>query len=83
MPFDLATDLRLLARTPGVLDAWLRGLPEEWVRATEGPGTWSAFDIVGHLIDGEETDWLPRTRHILSGSPEPFELLRREGEGAR
>jgi hypothetical protein len=55
----------ILSRTPGILRAWLAGLPEPWIRATEGPGTWSPFDVVGHLIHGERTDWLPRTEHLL------------------
>lgn len=50
--FDPAEALPLLARTPAVLRALLDGLPEAWAVATEGPGTWSAFDIVGHLIHG-------------------------------
>ena len=73
MPLDLDASVALLARTPAVLDAWLRGLPEVWTRADEGPGTWSAFDIVGHLIHGEKTDWLPRTRILLKhGEAQPF-----------
>lgn len=60
----------LLERTPAVLDALLRGLPEAWVMATEGEGTWSAWDIVGHLIHCEYTDWMPRARLILQADPE-------------
>ena len=55
----------MLARTPGALDALLRGLPEGWITAHEGGATWSPFDIVGHLIHGERTDWIPRARMIL------------------
>ncbi|HET7903854.1 MAG TPA: DinB family protein [Candidatus Eisenbacteria bacterium] len=55
----------ILSRTPGILRAWLSGLPDAWTTATEGPGTWSAFDVVGHLIHGERTDWLPRAEHLL------------------
>jgi hypothetical protein len=74
MSYDLGASAALLARTPAVLDAWLRGLPEAWTTANEGPGTWSAFDIVGHLIHGEKTDWLPRARIILAhGEARPFE----------
>jgi hypothetical protein len=47
------------------MDALLRGLPDVWVQSNEGPDTWSAFDIVGHLIVGERTDWMPRARIIL------------------
>jgi DinB family protein len=64
--FDVDEGAAVLARTPAVLDAWLRDLPEPWTRADEGPDTWSPFDIVGHLIDGEETDWIPRARIILA-----------------
>ncbi|MBI1796968.1 MAG: DinB family protein [Candidatus Eisenbacteria bacterium] len=65
-PFDVAEGAALLERTPAVLSAWLAGLPEPWVRANEGAETWSAFDVVGHLIDGEETDWIPRAQIILA-----------------
>lgn len=65
MSFDLRDSIALLRRTPACLDGWLRGLPAAWVHADEGPGTWSPFDIVGHLTFGEETDWIPRTRRIL------------------
>jgi hypothetical protein len=68
----------LLERTPKVLDALLRGLPPEWVRATDGPGTWSAYDVVGHLNHGERTDWMVRARIILehgqSRTFEPFDM---------
>lgn len=68
----------VLARTPAVLDALLRGLPAEWTGATEGEGTWSPFDVVGHLIHGERTDWMPRVRHILEqGEGRPFERFDR------
>src|SRR5712692_9719920 len=54
-----------LRRTPQILDALLRGLPEAWVHENEGPDTWSSFDVVGHLIEAEETNWVPRIRHLL------------------
>ena len=65
MEFDLTEGKAILRRTPATLDAQLRGLPDAWARAVEGPDTWSAYDIVGHLIHGEETDWIPRARIIL------------------
>jgi hypothetical protein len=65
MHFDLATALPVLERTPRVLHALLGGLPEGWVRATEGPDTWSPFDVVGHLIHGERTDWMVRAEIIV------------------
>jgi hypothetical protein len=55
----------ILARTPATLDALLRGLPESWTSANEGEKSWSPFDVIGHLIHGERTDWLPRARIIL------------------
>jgi hypothetical protein len=56
MQFNLAQATSILARTPKTLDAILGDLPDEWSRAVEGPDTFSPFDVVGHLIDGEETD---------------------------
>jgi hypothetical protein len=85
MPHDPQHDLQhtmsLLARTPAVLDALLGDLPEEWTRANEGGDTWSAYDIVGHLIHGEVADWMPRARLILQfGESRPFEKFDREGQ---
>lgn len=72
--FSLTDAQTQLAATPAVLDAWLRPLSAEWTSANEGDKTWSPFDIVGHLIHGEKTDWLPRLRHILAhGETRPFE----------
>lgn len=68
--FDLAESIDLLSRTPAVLDALLRGLPDGWLTSDEGPGTWTATDVVGHLLHGEHVDWLPRTRHVLEHAPE-------------
>jgi hypothetical protein len=68
----------LLSRTPGLLDVWLRDLPDEWIRTNEGENTFSAFDVVGHLIHGERTDWMPRARMILQyGDTRPFEKFDR------
>jgi DinB family protein len=69
--FDLEAAQEVLRRTPAALLALLRGLDERWVRGNEGPDTFSPFDVVGHLIDGEETDWMPRARIILAGGPDP------------
>ena len=55
----------ILARTPATLDDLLRGLPDGWIHAHEGGETWSPFDVIGHLIHGEQTDWVPRCRIIL------------------
>jgi DinB superfamily len=65
-PFVMEEAVAILARTPATLDALLRGLPEGWIAAHEGGETWSPFDVVGHLIHGEQTDWMPRVRIILS-----------------
>ena len=65
MRFDLLMGLAILERTPGVADALLSNLPVEWTTGNEGGETWSPFDVVGHLIDGEMTDWMPRVRIIL------------------
>ncbi len=80
MNYSLEQATPILKRTPAVLQIFLGGLPDEWVRATDGPGTWSAYDVVGHLIHGERTDWIPRVRHILEkGDSEPFPPFDREG----
>jgi len=71
MEFDLELSIDVLSRTPAAVRALLEGLDESWVRGTEGPGTFSPFDVVGHLIDGEETDWMPRARIILAGEADP------------
>lgn len=79
-------DLRLeeavavIERTPAAVSALLDGLPETFVRATEGEGTWSPYDVVGHLVSGERTDWMERTRHILSGDPRPFTPFNRTAQ---
>ena len=72
--FNLAEAVAVLTRTPATLDAMLRGLPNIWVRCNEGRDSWSAFDIVGHLIVGERTDWMPRLRIIMeNGEARPFD----------
>ena len=72
--FNLDEIVAVLARTPATMDALLRGLLESWVRSNEGKDNWSAFDIVGHLIVGERTDWMTRARLILeSGEARPFD----------
>lgn len=71
MDFNLEQATDVLRRTPGSLSALLADLDDQWIRATEGPDTFSPFDVVGHLIDGEETDWIPRARIILARGPSP------------
>ena len=63
--FALDEAVAILARTPATLDALLRGLPDGWIVANEGPDTFSPFDVVGHLIHGERVDWVPRAKIIL------------------
>lgn len=75
-----------LTRTPTVVAALLGGLDDEVVRSNEGGGSFSAFDVVGHLIDGEQTDWIPRARIIRAGGGafEPYDRFRhRERNGDR
>jgi len=87
MQHDLQLTIALLARTPATLNALLRDLPQEWTHCNEGENTWSAFDVVGHLIHGERTDWIPRAQRILQFGEtrafEPFDRLaqQRESEG--
>jgi hypothetical protein len=69
--FDLGLSIEVLERTPATLRALLGGLAEPWQSGNEGPDTFSPFDVVGHLIDGEETDWMPRARIILARGPNP------------
>jgi hypothetical protein len=84
--FRIDEAIAVLERTPAVLDVWLRGLPEPWVTADEGPDTFSAFDVVGHLIHGERTDWMPRLRcireHGESKAFEPFDRFAQQRESA-
>ena len=74
MEFQLDQATEILRRTPSTLNSLLRSLPNAWVLQNEGPQSWSPFDIVGHLIHGEETDWIPRAKVILEyGETRPFE----------
>lgn len=66
MEFNLAQGIAVLERTPRVLRGMLEGLDSPWTAATEGPDTWSPYDIVGHLSHGERTDWIPRAQIILA-----------------
>jgi hypothetical protein len=87
MEFDLIEGTAILERTPATLRAMLTGLPAPWSEATEGPDTWRPYDIIGHLIHGERTDWIVRARIILAQSAqrrfEPFDRLAqfKESEG--
>jgi uncharacterized damage-inducible protein DinB len=71
--FEVEHGLEILKRTPALLRTWLDGLPERWITSNEGPDTWSPYDVVGHLIHGENTDWIPRAKLILEGKGDkPF-----------
>jgi hypothetical protein len=84
MQQDLQHTMALLARTPSSLNALLRDLPEEWTMQNEGGNTFNAFDVVGHLIHGERTDWMPRAKRILEFGEtrafDPFDRRAQEGE---
>jgi hypothetical protein len=69
MDFDLQHGLAVLERTPSALQALLAGLPDVWTRQNEGPETWSPREVVGHLIEGERSDWIPRARIVLAQGP--------------
>ena len=71
MSFDLDASIEVLSRTPGSITALLSGLGDEWTAGNEGEATFSPFDVVGHLIDGEETDWIPRAQIILAQGDNP------------
>jgi len=74
MEFKLEEATEILRQTPSTIEALLRSLSSTWIEQNEGPNTWSPFDVVGHLIHGEETDWIPRARIIINdGAARPFE----------
>jgi hypothetical protein len=76
--FRIDEGVAILTRTPATLDALLRGLPDRWIHAHEGGDTWSPFDVMGHLIHGERTDWIPRARIILEhGESRAFDTFDR------
>lgn len=87
MEQNLSDTIAFLSRTPGALNALLRDLPAAWTSSTEGENTWSAFDVIGHLIHGERTDWIPRAKIILQFGEtrafDPFDRLaqQRESQG--
>lgn len=78
MDFQYEQAVEILRRTPATVKSLLSGLPDALTRSTEGDDTWSAYDVVGHLLNGDETDWIPRARVILeSGTSRPFESVNR------
>lgn len=70
MNFSFNKSIEILERTPKVLELMLENLSDEWTMNNEGPETWSPYDVLGHLIHGEQTDWITRTKIILSDSPD-------------
>ena len=81
MKQNLGETLALLSRTPKMLDALLRDLPETWTHRNEGDGTWTAFDVVGHLVHGERTDWVPRVRRVMElGESKAFDKYDRTAQ---
>ncbi len=87
MNFSISHSVEILERTPEVLIAMLKEISKDWTNCNEGPDTWSVFDVVGHLIHGEKTDWIPRSEIMLSDKAdktfEPFDRFAqfRESEG--
>ncbi|HEY4741528.1 MAG: DinB family protein [Candidatus Acidiferrales bacterium] len=80
MEHNLPHTISLLTRTPAALNALLRDLPDAWTLGNEGENTWSAFEVVAHLIHGEHTDWMPRARMLLQfGETKTFEPFDRWG----
>ena len=80
MEQSLQNTISLLTRTPAALNALLRDLPEAWTSRNEGENSWSAFDVVGHLIHAERADWMPRVRRVLEfGETKQFEHFDRWG----
>jgi len=84
MKQDLENTIALLARTPATLNALLRELPDAWTTVNEGEKTFNAFDVVGHLVHGERTDWMPRLQRILESGEsrafDPFDRFAQERE---
>lgn len=78
MEFQYDEAIAILQRTPATLAALLRGLPDSWTAPNEGADTWSPYDVVGHLLHGDQTDWIPRAHMILEqGESQPFESVNR------
>ena len=72
MKFKLKEALPILERTPQVVSMLLRNLPSSWTQQNEGDNTWSPFDVIGHYIHGEKTDWIPRMKIILGEGDKHF-----------
>lgn len=85
MTFSIDKSIEILGRTPAVLESLLIGISEDWIFNNEGDDTWSPYDIVGHLIHGEDTDWIPRAKIILSELEDktfvPFDRFAQQNNG--
>ena len=80
MDHNLSDTISLLSHTPSTLDALLRNLPETWTRSNEGGDTWTTLEVLGHLIDADRTNWIPRAKSILQfGETQPFPPFDRGG----
>ena len=78
MQYDIVKSLEILERTPSVLNALLSGIDDEWIMNNEGPDTFSPYDVVGHLLHGEKTDWTARIKRILHhGTSKSFDSFDR------
>lgn len=77
MKFDLNRSIEILSNTPSVLESILHNLSDDWLHANEGPDTWSPYDIIGHLVHGEQTDWMERTDIILFSEDKRFKKFDR------
>lgn len=72
MNFQISQAIEILSQTPETVRSLLGNLSDEWIYATDGENSWSPFDVVGHLIHAEETDWIPRAEIILKKGDNPF-----------
>lgn len=72
IPFSIERTLEIIERTPGVLRALLQGLSDDWIHHNEGGESWTPYDVVGHLVHGERTDWMARIRKCLSTDDKAF-----------
>ena len=68
MKFDLNKSVEILERTPSVIEVMLKGISEDWTINNEGKDTWSPYDVVGHLVNAEKTNWIPRMEVILANN---------------
>ncbi|PYI51005.1 DinB family protein [Paenibacillus flagellatus] len=73
MPFQIQEAIEVLERTPQTLETFLAGLSDGWLACREGEGTWNVSEVIGHLIEGEKSNWVPRLEFILrEGESKPF-----------